>query len=218
MKLYKVKTIIAVIIIMTFNFSFSFAQTKNVDLVSLLKEGKISAEKVTVDPIQNNKDYNGLELKGPGREVAWITGTDFATGEIELDMKSVNFVGLAFHISNSTTYESIYFRPFNFKAADSVKRSHAVQYHSLPDYSWQKLRTQFPDQYEDVINPVPEPDQWFHVRVVVSKDKISAYVNGSKTPCLAVNKLGSLTNGMLGFFIGTGTGGYFANLKVMETK
>jgi hypothetical protein len=51
-----------------------------------------------------------------------------------------SFVGVAFHGVDGTTYDAIYFRPFNFKTDDPVRRIHAVQYISHPDNPWQKLR------------------------------------------------------------------------------
>jgi hypothetical protein len=220
MKMYKMKTLVIVMLITFLNYGSLFSQTKEIkfDLVKLSKENGISLEKVVVEAIESEKDYNGIQIKGPGREVTWLKGTDFSIGEIEVDMKSDNFVGLAFHIADATTYEAVYFRPFNFNVPDSIKRSHAVQYHSLPKYPWSKLREQSPDKYEDVINPVPDTGTWFHVRLVISKEKISCYVNESKNPCMTVGKLGNLENGMLGFFIGTGTGGNFANLKITQAK
>jgi hypothetical protein len=63
--------------------------------------------------------------------------------------------------SMPTTYDCIYFRPFNFRAADPMSRSHAVQYHSLPEYGWSRSRTEHPGQYEHSVHPVPNPSDWF---------------------------------------------------------
>ena len=55
----------------------------------------------------------------PGDGVAWWPDAAFTTGTIELDIRGRNvpqasFVGVAFHGADATTYEAIYFRPFNF--------------------------------------------------------------------------------------------------------
>jgi hypothetical protein len=94
---------------------------------------------------------------------------EFANGTIELDIRGKDvqgqsFVGVALHGVDGTTYEAIYFRPFNFRAADSTRRAHAVQYISQPTHTWQKLRTEHPGMYENAVNPAPDPNGWFHAR------------------------------------------------------
>ncbi|HYS71748.1 MAG TPA: hypothetical protein VEM95_04935, partial [Thermoplasmata archaeon] len=76
----------------------------------------------------------GLRLgESPGDGVAYLEGIEFANGTIELDVKGKDvpqqsFVGVAFHGVDGTTYDAIYFRPFNFKAEDPARRIRAVQY------------------------------------------------------------------------------------------
>ena len=78
-----------------------------------------------------------------------------------------SFLGIAFHVVDWTTYDAVYFRPFNFRAASEEQRSHAVQYISHPGNTWQKLRAERPGQFEKAIDPAPDPDGWFHARIVV---------------------------------------------------
>ena len=57
--------------------------------------------------------------------IAWIKNKQFTNGTIEFDVKGRNefqrsFVGVAFHGLNDTTYESVYFRPFNFIATEII--------------------------------------------------------------------------------------------------
>jgi hypothetical protein len=98
----------------------------------------------------------GVRLsEAPGEGVAFLPGIEFATGTIEFDIRGrdvaqQSFVGVAFHGVDAAAYDAIYFRPFNFRARDPVSRSHAVQYHSLPVYTWQKLRT---DQLQVTFSP-----------------------------------------------------------------
>jgi hypothetical protein len=47
------------------------------------------------------------------------------------DVREQSFVGVAFHVQG-TTYHAVYFRPFNFRVDDPVRRSHTVQYISSP--------------------------------------------------------------------------------------
>ena len=53
-----------------------------------------------------------------GSGLLYIKDSDFSNGKIELELKGKNekgrsFVGIAFHGQNDSTYEAIYFRPFN---------------------------------------------------------------------------------------------------------
>src|SRR5207237_733888 len=84
-----------------------------------------------------------------GDGVAYLQGVEFTNGTIELDVRGKDvpqqsFVGVAFHGVDGTTYDAIYFRPFNFRAEDPARRGHAVQYIAQPIYPWQKLRAEQP--------------------------------------------------------------------------
>jgi hypothetical protein len=125
-----------------------------------------------------------------------------------------SFVGVAFHGVDGTTYDAIYFRPFNFRAEDPARRQRAVQYISQPAYTWQKLRTEHPGRYEQPVNPVPDPNSWFHVRVVVAAPTVSVFVDGATEPSLVVNLLSDRKRGRVGLWVGNGSGGDFANLKI----
>src|SRR2546422_4238913 len=76
--------------------------------------------------------------------LVWLKDYDFGDGTIEVDLLGRtqpvqgSFVGVAFHVADAQTYEAVYFRPFNFRAADSTRHSHAVQYISHPAFPWQK--------------------------------------------------------------------------------
>ena len=152
--------------------------------------------------------------------LVWLKDYDFGDGTIEVDVLGRtqpvqgSFVGVAFHVADAQTYEAVYFRPFNFRAADSTRRSHAVQYISHPAFPWQKLRSEHPGQYEAPVIPEPDGDQWFHVRIVVERPKISVFVNDARTPALVVNELSDRARGSLGLWVGDGSAGIFANLHV----
>lgn len=162
----------------------------------------------------------GLRVsEGPGDGAAYLEGVEFANGTIELDVRGEDlqgrsFVGMAFHGVDSTTHEAIYFRPFNFRAADSTRRAHAVQYISLPTYTWNKLRADHPGVYEKPVNPAPDPTDWFHVRVVVAGSQVRVFVDGATEPSLVVTRLSERTKGLVGFWVGNGSGGDFANLRI----
>ena len=156
----------------------------------------------------------------PGAGIAWIDDYEFANGVIEFEVRGKNvpqqsFVGVAFHGSDVVTYDAVYFRPFNFKSEDPERRGHAVQYISQPTFTWQKLRSEHPGAYEQPVQPPPDPDAWFHVRIVVNSPKVSAFVNNAKQPSLLVEQLSARKKGRIGIWVGEGSGGDFANLRII---
>jgi hypothetical protein len=163
----------------------------------------------------------GLHLnESPGDGVAYIEGVEFGNGTIEFDIRGKDvqqqsFVGIAFHGVDGTTYDAIYFRPFNFRTEDQARRIRAVQYISHPTYPWQKLRQEHPGQYEKPVSPVPDPNGWFHARVVVASPKVSVFVNDAKEPSLVVNQLSDRKKGLLGLWVGNTSSGDFANLTII---
>ncbi len=159
----------------------------------------------------------------PGDGLGWWPATEFADGTIEFDVRGKDvlqrsFVGVAFHGVDEKTFDAVYFRPFNFRAADPARRNHAVQYIAMPDYDWQLLRSKYPEKYEKPVSPAPAPDGWFHVRIVVARPQVNVFVNGANEPCLTVEQLSARTTGWVGFWVGNNSGGDFANLKITSSK
>src|SRR5262245_33829334 len=72
-----------------------------------------------------------VEFNKPGQNVVWLDGMDFKEGTIEFDAKGKSappqssFVGVAFRVVDAKTRDAVYFRPFNFRATDPVRKSHA---------------------------------------------------------------------------------------------
>jgi len=179
---------------------------------------KISGRSASIVDI---KGKHALELSaGPGMGVVWLDGYDFADGVIDIDILGRSqpvqgsFVGVAFRVVDAQTHDAVYFRPFNFRTTDSTRHSHGVQYVSHPPFPWQRLRSEHPGQYEAAIVPEPDGDEWFHARIVVERPKISVYVNGASAPALVVSELSERTHGSVGVWVGEGSGGHFANLRV----
>jgi Domain of Unknown Function (DUF1080) len=160
---------------------------------------------------------------GKGEGVAWLNDYKFKNGTIEFDVKGKDvlqksFVGIAFQAIDETNYEVVYFRPFNFKSTDADRRSHAVQYIASPDFGWKKLRDESPAKYEQPVEPAPDPNAWFHARVVIDGKKVSVFVNGATEPSLTVEKLVESRDGRIGIWVGDDSDGSFANLKIKQTK
>ena len=146
---------------------------------------------------------------GEGDRGAFLRGANFSRGMIEVDLKGSSragssFAGVVFHGVDGETYDAVYFRPFNFRHADPSRRGHAVQYMSHPQWPWNKLRAERPEEFESRADPEPRGDDWFHARVEVGEKRIRVYVDESTTPCLDVEKLGDLSSGKVGlWFNGT---------------
>src|SRR5579872_6372654 len=92
-----------------------------------------------------------------GDGIAWIKDETFTAGTIDFDAKGKDilqrsFVGFAFHGVNDSTFEAVYFRPFNFRNTDVTRQAHCVQYVALPGYDWQRLRTEHPGVYEQAVS------------------------------------------------------------------
>jgi len=160
-----------------------------------------------------------IEVKGEG--VIWLDGYEFTNGTIEFDAKGKsgppqsNFMGIVFRAVDEKTYDTVYFRPFNFRAPKPDNKSHAVQYSSHPDWPWARLRKERTGQYEKGIEPAPDGDAWFHAKVVVAKPKVSVFVNGAAEPSLVVDELTARTGGSVGLF--ATKYGVIANLKITPT-
>ena len=191
------------------------------DLASLADGKGLNASNRTISRLTDGA-RKGVRLSAAeGEGPVYLPGIEFVNGTIELDIKGrdvqgASFVGLAFHGVDGTTYDAIYFRPFNFKTDDQARVLRAVQYISHPAHPWQKLRADHPGQYEKPVKPVPDPNDWFHARVVVASPKVSVFVDDAKEPCLIVDQLSDRKKGLVGIWVGNNSGGDFANFKVVS--
>jgi hypothetical protein len=196
------------------------ADTLNLAAVGTDPRWKVAGRATSVVEIKGRRALKLVE--GPGMGLVWLDGYEFANGVIELDILGRSqpiqgsFVGVAFRVLGAQNHDAVYFRPFNFRAADSTRHSHAVQYVSNPDWPWQRLRSERPGVYERAVVPEPDGDEWFRVRVEVERPTVRVFVNDAPAPCLVVNELSTRTNGAVGLWVGEGSGGYFANLRVRK--
>ena len=186
---------------------------KAFDLQQLLKENKLITNGRTVVPITDG-NRKGISLTG----TIWLKDISFSSGTIEVDLRGKDvfqqsFIGIAFHGVDTVTSDIVYFRPFNFRADDPIRKIHAVQYVSEPEFPWHKLREEKNGLYEKAIDPPPAAGEWFHARIVVEGKSIKVYVNDSTTPSLAVEKLNERKTGMIGLW-NNGQPGDFANLTI----
>lgn len=153
---------------------------------------------------------------------AIVKGSSFHNGTLEVEVAGKpapgagegarGFIGLAFRMKDGK-YEYVYLRPTNGRADDQVRRNHATQYSSHPDYSFARLRKESPEKYESYVDL--EPGVWTKYKLVVRGTSAQLFVHGAEQPCLIVGdlKLGD-SEGPIALWVGPGTEGYFANLKV----
>ena len=171
--------------------------------------------------------YNGqtcIHFKAHNQQggIAWFEDFEFNNGTIEVDIRGRNvrggsFLGIAFRGVNDTIYDAVYFRPFNFDSLLNLN-GRSVQYISHPFHTWYKLREEHPGQYENSIIPPPDPEKFFHAKIVVEKPKIKVYVNDIKEPSLIVDELSDRTGGMIGLWMDFVSDGTFANLKIIPAN
>ena len=192
-----------------------------IDLVSFHQKGKLKVinRELTVDK-------SGASLKlgdGNGEGLIWLEGIKFSTGVLEVDLRGRDvlqrsFVGLAFNAANDSTYEAIYFRPFNFHAIDPVRKIHSVQYISQPEFTWRKLREERNGVFENEVIDAPGATEWFHARIEVTPTEIMVYVNDRATASLKVPRLAKPQGETLALWVGDGSDGEFASLKIKKKK
>jgi hypothetical protein len=155
--------------------------------------------------------------------VAWLLGSDFSEGTIDVELRGKNdpgrsFIGIAFRGADDKSFDVVYFRPFNFKNQDPARRLRAVQYVSWPSFTWEKLRQESPGKYEQPVSPAPDPDGWFRARIVIENRKVSVFVNDALRPSLVVTPLSDRRGGRVGLWVDTTSVGDFANLKLTPRR
>ncbi len=155
--------------------------------------------------------------------MAVLADTHFKNGTIEVDVAGFpgktadagnrGFIGIGFRVKDGQKGEYLYLRPTNGRADDQLRRNHAVQYMSLPEYPWNRLREENPGVYESYADL--EPGVWTHMKIEVNGSKARLYINGASQPCLIVNdlKLGD-SEGQIALWAVVGTEAYFSNLRV----
>jgi hypothetical protein len=164
--------------------------------------------------VQNEIGFDGMAI---------VQGAIFHNGTIEVDLAGLpgaraadaarGFVGISFRIQPDAKLETFYIRPTNGRASDQLRRNHAVQYVSTPDWPWERLRKETPGVYESYADM--QPGEWIHLKIVIKGTELAAYVGTATQPTLLVHdlKLGDVTGGVA-LWIGPGTDGYFKDLRI----
>jgi len=163
---------------------------------------------------ESGREYLAIVGEPDTVGLAWSPALAFTDGDIEFDVRGRDipghsFVGIAFHIVSDTSFDAVYLRPFNFPAADSARKAHAVQFVSSPAYHWDRLRAEQPGVFEKAVPASLDPAGWIHVRVRVRGPAIDVYLDRAETPVLSIVNPSSHRSGGVGYFVhGTSVGDF----------
>ena len=107
------------------------------DLASLADVKGLNASKRTISRLGDGMRKGVRLSEAEGEGPAYLSNVEFANGTLEVDMKGKDVqggssVGVAFHGVDGSTYDAVYFRPFNFRTGDQARVVRAVQYISHP--------------------------------------------------------------------------------------
>ncbi|MBI1729680.1 hypothetical protein HY229_01265 [Candidatus Acetothermia bacterium] len=200
------------------------SHTINLDSLSGLESHNVKTE------LANYRDKPALRVIEQNQEsskthpLVIIPNVKFKDGIIETEIAGSpqagasagmrGFVGIAFRVQlHGSKFECFYLRPTNGRADDQLRRNHATQYISYPDYPWHKLREENPGVYESYVDLVS--GEWTKIKITVSGTKAQLYVHDAKQPSLIVNdlKLGE-SEGQIALWVGAGTDAHFSSLVV----
>lgn len=196
---------------------------QTIELANLYEKGKLKSVNREIKVVASDSGAYLKILESKKEGIVWLPVKDFKNGTIEIEMRGKDvfqrsFIGIAFHGVDNINYDAVYCRPFNFFAKDSVRRIHAVQYISHPDFTWEKLRNERNAVFEkEIINP-PNPNDWFTMKLVISSTTVKAYINNATQPSLTVEKLSKRTHGKIGLFTADSSGGDFKIIKINPKK
>jgi len=188
---------------------------KNVSIAETNFKGRSAIQVVAAPDAPNAASY------------AVVKDASFQDGTIEVELAGQpaagagggarGFIGIAFRIQGDGAYEYIYLRPTNGRADDQVRRNHSTQYSAHPDFDFARSRKEAPEKYESYVDL--EPGVWTKYKIEVEGRRVRLYVHGAEQPCLIVNDLKlEPRGGGVALWVGPGTEGYFAGLKITARK
>jgi hypothetical protein len=191
---------------------------------ALLDTKELSEQKVKVEAAEY-KGRKAIRLTKETEEdgFALLKGTDFQDGTIEADLalkvtaragRMPGFIGIAFRARpDASHYELFYLRPGNSQSNDQAMRNHSVQYCEAPDFTWFKLRREWPAIYESYAEL--EPETRTKLKIEVKGRSAKLYLNGSARPSLVVDGLkGEDLRGAVALWGYPGEESYFSNVRI----
>jgi hypothetical protein len=153
-----------------------------------------------------------------------VVPTQLAAGRVEVDLVSDllpdapeyarGFAGIAFGLAEDrSSFEAVYVRPYNglFVAPDELRRQRAIQYFAYPDWPFDRLREERPNEgFESAVDIAPS--RWCHLLVEFGLDHVRAEVDGVEVVNRA--RLGRAVGDGLGLFVDIGTDAAFSSLVI----
>lgn len=198
-----------------------YSQNARINLGEKYKSNSFST--INRELSQLTDDSGAVKLNSAsGDGLSILKDVSFDEGIIQIELLGENnpgrsFVGFAFNIQNDSTYEVVYFRPFNFVAEEQLRKAHMVQYIYHPEFTWKKLRESRTGDFEnEIVNP-PYPDQWFKVKIEIEESTVKVYVNNAEDVTLEIERLAEIKSDKIGIWTGFNSSGSFRNLQI-ETK
>jgi hypothetical protein len=184
---------------------------KSVSITQTTFKGRAAVQVIAAPDAANAASY------------AVVKDASFRDGTIEVDLAGQpaagagegarGFIGIAFRLQADGSYEYIYLRPTNGRADDQVRRNHSTQYSAHPDFDFARSRKESPEKYESYADL--EPGVWTKYKIEIEGRRARLYVHGADQPSLIVNDLKHEPRaGGVALWVGPGTEGYFANLKI----
>ena len=233
-----------IIVALTLACSGLHAQDSKIQTFSLSGVQDLDARNVKVEPAEY-KGRKAVRITlpapppipaagpapAPVPHFTFLRGVDFADGTIEVDVAAKiigtappgsptppGFIGVAFRArSDANHYELFYLRPGNSLSSDQVRRNHSVQYMSMPDFDWSKLRWRWPSVYEAYADL--EPEAWIRMKIEVAGRQAKLYVNSAPRPVLVVDGLkGEDLTGGVGLWPSGQQENYFSNVRITHAK
>jgi hypothetical protein len=177
----------------------------------------VQAVRLTPTPDAEGKDLGMFAL---------LEGPDFTNGTIEIQVAGAplpgasegarGFIGVAFRTGPRGEWSDMfYLRPTNGRADDQLRRNHAVQYASDPEYPWHRLREEAPGVYESYADM--EAGTWTAMKIEVEGTKARLYVNGASQPCLIVNDIKhGVRPGKVALWAHVETDAYFGEIRAVR--
>jgi hypothetical protein len=186
------------------------------NLAELLKQNKIITVPSHETKLLNDAKKDAITTKG----IVWLEGIHFKEGTIDIDLRGKDvflnsFLGIAFHGTDTSNCDILYFRPFNFKHPDTSRRRWSVAYMSIPNNNYAVLRKAHPYIYEDSVHPVPNPSDWFHATIIIKNKKLSVYVNHADKASLELTLIGDRKEELFGLY-SDGLTNDFADLTIAQ--
>jgi hypothetical protein len=188
----------------------------------------------TKDLIPVNVKAEGVEYQGrkavrliddPDKDgLAFLRDVDFQDGTIEMnvalkvttppDVDMPGYFGVAFRARpDASRYELFYLRPGNSRLEDQARRNHSVQYVSVPDFDWYKLRREWPWVYETFAEM--QMETWMKLKIEVKGRTARLFLNGSEQPALVVDGLkGADLRGGIALWCNPGEEAYFSDVRI----